>query len=288
MESSVATDPLLRRLSELRWPTLALDGPEPTPGQLWRAEWEQAACLVLIAGARVGRTVSVMAATSGHVGDENAVLASAENGMTPSVWGGVSDSIKMFTLAHRITDLTRESRNTLTAVAAGQQRGDWAPITSNLDDRVLVRAELTEELQSLSRAEWLSTVNKDVPALADLASSANLRPSQIAERLGIAPGDARRLLRGQREPSLDELQVLSELLGYIPEASARFDEDLVASLDMPEFRPRLRQVANEEHDGDEAAARRVSAGRVMAMAARHREPGPRNWAALVREALDAD
>lgn len=284
----MATDPLLRRLSELTWPTLALDRPELAPGQLWRAEWERAACLVVISGARVGRTVPVMAATSDHIGDASAVVASAENGMTPSVWGGVSNSIKMFTLAHRITDLTSESLETLTVVVSGQQRGDWAPITSDLDDRVLVRADLTETLQNLSNAEWIPTISKNTPTLAKLADAAELRASEVAERLGITPGNARRLLGGQREPSSDELQVLSELLGSIPDASARFDDDLVASIDMPEFRPRLRSIANEEHDGDEAAARRASAGRVMAMAARHRERGPRNWAALVRQAFHAD
>ena len=284
----MATDPLLWRLNELSWPTLALDCPEPTPGQLWRAEWERAACLVVISGKRAGRIVPVMAATSDHIGDERAIVASAENGMTPSIWGGVSDSIKTFTLEHRITNLTSESLDTLTAVVAGQQHGDWAPISSNLDDRVLTRADLTERLQDLAKAEWLLTASEGAPTLAQLASDAGLRPSQIAERLGVTPGAARRLLQGQREPSSDEVRVLSELLNSVPDASVQFDNDLVASLDLPEFRPRLRLIASEEHDGDEAAARRASAGRVTAMAARHRERGSRNWAALIRQALHAD
>ncbi|MCY3849711.1 MAG: hypothetical protein OXF75_02775 [Acidimicrobiaceae bacterium] len=282
------TDPLLQRLKELNWPTMALDRPEPEPGQLWRAEWERVACLVVISGTRSGRNVPVMAATSDHIGDERAVVVSAENGMKPSVWGGLAKSVKMFTLAQRITDLTHQSIRMLAAVAVGQRDGDWAPISNNLDDRVLVRADLVDKLQGFSEAEWMPTVRDDEQTLADLAVNFGIPPSQIAVSLGITPGDARRLLKGQREPSPDELSVLTELLGPISSAGIRFDEDLVASLDLPEFRPRLRLIASEEHNDDEVAARRVYAGRLMAMAARHRKSGQRNWAELIREALHAD
>ena len=284
----MAIDPLLQRLSELRWPTLALDHPEPAAGQLWRAAWGDAACLVVISGERDGRTVPVMAATADHVGDERAIVATAENGMSPSVWGGVAEFIKTFTLEHRITDLTGQSLDTLIAVAGGQQRGDWAPISSNLDDRVLVYADLVERLQTFSGAEWLRTASEDEPTLAELAEDAGMRASQIADHLKITPGAARRLLRRQREPSTEEVQILTDLLGSTPNATAQFDEDLVADLDLPEFRPQLRLIASNDHHGDEAATRRAFAGRMMTLAARPRQRGSLDWAALVRETLRED
>ena len=277
-------DFLLHRLNKMSWPTPALDQPEPALGQLWRAEWDGAACLALIFGERRGRTVPVLAATSDHIGDEQAIVAIAENGMEPAVWAGVAAPIMTFTLEHRITDLTRQSLEKLRAVAAEQQAGDWAPITSDLDDRVLVRADLTERIRNLSEAEWLPTADSG-PTLAELATDAGVTTSQVVEHLGITPGAARRLLLGQQEPSSDQARALADLLGSTPNTALRFDDDLVADLDLPEFRPRLRQIAAERHLDDEIAARRDFAGQMMALAARPRERGSLTWGALIREKL---
>ena len=279
-------DSLLDRLNRLTWPTPALDQPEPTRGQLWRAEWDGAACLVLIFGARSGRTVPVLAATSDHIGDDQAVVAIAENGMEPAVWASITVPIMTFTLEHRITNLTSQSLEKLGSVAAGQQAGKWAPITSDLDDRALVHAELTERLQVLSEAEWLPTASSG-PTLAELASDAGVTTSQVAEHLGITPGAARRLLLGQKAASSDQAGALAELLGPAPDTAVRFDDALVADLDQPEFRSRLRLIATQSYRGNEIAARREFAGQMMALAARPRERGSLTWAALIRERLRA-
>lgn len=284
----MAIDPLLQRLGELSWPALVLDQPEPVAGQVWRAEWGGVACLVVVSGARAGRTVPVMAATTDDVGDDGAIIGATENGMTLTVWAAVSGSIKTLALEHRITDLTRRSLDTLLAVAARRRRGDWAPITNALDDRVLIRADLAERLHSLSEAEWLPEATRDAPTLTEVAAKNDLRPSQLAVELDTTPGDARRLLQGKREPTVEEVAILAEILGSTPNVAVQFDKDLVAELDQPEFRPALRLIASSEHDGDEVAARRACAGQVIALAARHREHGERNWAALLREELRVD
>ena len=284
----MAADPFLQRLSELSWPVVALDRPDPAPGQLWRAEWGGTACPVVVTGEREGRVVPVTAATADRIGDERGLVAESVNEMMMSVWGGVASYIKMFTLEYRITDLTSNSFDRLLAVADGQQQGDWAPISSDLDDRVLIRTDLSERLQFLSEAEWLPMASMEQRTIAELAEAAGIRTSQIADHLGITPGDARRLIRGQREPSADEIRVLSDLLGSVPEVSLQFDEDLVVSLDLPEFRPRLYIAARGEHRGDEVSARRALAGQMEALAARHRDRGPRNWVSLIREALRED
>ena len=284
----MAADPFLQRLSELNWPMVALDRPEPALGQLWRAEWAGTACLVVVSGERVGRLVPVMVATADQIGDERALVAESVNGMMTSVWGGVTSSIKMFTLEYRITDLTSGSFEMLMAVADSQQQGDWAPISSDLDDRVLIQTDLSERLQLLSEAEWIPVASEGQTSIAELAESVGIRASQVADHLGVAPGDARRLLRGQREPSADEIRDLTVLLGTVPKVSVQFDESLVAGLDLPEFRPRLQRAARDEHQGDEVAARRALAGHMEALAARHRDPGSRNWVSLIREVLNED
>jgi transcriptional regulator with XRE-family HTH domain len=288
MEPTMANDPLLRSLSGLSWPTPVGDQPDPEPGQLWRAAWADVASLVVVVEPHHGRTVSVLGATADRIGDDAAVVAATEHGLRPSVWTGVFAVIKMFTLEHRVTDLTDECFAAVTAVAAGRRRGDWPPITSDLDDRALVRADLVERLRSQSEAEWRPTADPGATSLAAQAATAGIQPSQVAEALGITPGDARRLLQGRREPSANEVALLADVLGAAPAVTVKFDDDLAAGLDLPEFRPQLRLIAKDEHAGDEVAARRAFAGRMLAIAARHREPGQRNWVALIRETLRAD
>ena len=283
----MAIDPLLRRLNELSWPTVAFDQPDPVPGQLWRAEWDGTACLVVVAGKRAGRTIPVVAASSDHVGDETALVAKTKNGMTLCVWAGLARTIKTFTLDHRISDLTIHSFDLLTGVTVGADQGAWAPITSNLDDRVLIRTDLTEDLDHLSEIEWIPESGGETTTLATVTKEAGFRPSQIARLLNITSGDARRLLQGKREPSEEEAHILTDVLGSPTRAAIRFDDRLVAELDQPGFRPPLRLIAHKTHGGDETAARRAVAGEVMSLAARHRDREPRNWAVLISELLDA-
>lgn len=283
----MAIDPLLRRFNELSWPTVAFDQPDPVPGQLWRAEWDETACLVVISGERVGRMVPVMAASSEHVGDETAILAETKNGMTSCVWTGLARTIKTCTLDYRISDLTSHSFEVLTGVTAGTQPGAWAPITSNLDDRVLVRIDLAEKLGLLSEIEWIPVSSGEAPTLASFAKEAGVKPSQLARRLNITSGDARRLVQGKREPSEEEAQILTDIFGSAFRAAVQFDERLVVELDQPGLRPPLRSFARRTHGGDETAARRAFAGEVMSLAARHRDWEPRNWAVLIAEQLSA-
>ena len=283
------TDPLMRRLNAMDWPVPSMDRPSPQRGQLWRAAWEGSAGLVVVAGSAASRKVPVMIATADDVGDEKTVVATTENGMKIAVWTGLHAEIMMFTLDHRLADLTAESLAAVTAASEGAHLSEWAPIISVLDDRVLIRVSLAAKLREFAGAEWVPAVDDERPStLAQLAESSGVTASQVAARLGIAPGAARRLLLGRAEPTDDQRSVLSELIGPIQESSLRIDEGLVAVLDRPDFRPRLQLIADQDHDGDETAARRARSERVMAMAARHRRAGNRNWADLARRALDED
>ena len=283
----MTTDPLLQRFNTLSWPYVAFDHPEPAPGQLWRAEWGGTACLVVVSGVPTGRIVPVVAATSDRIGDDRGIVARTENGMTPAVWGSVATSIKMFTLEHRITDLTTDSLERLSAVASGRQAGDWAPITSDLDDRVLARAELEGRLHDFSAAEWQRVDADDTPTLTQLAAEHDLHASALASILSITPGEARRLLQAKREPTAEEVKLLTSRFDQAPSLRMEIDGGLVEALDLPEFRPRLRLIAASGHSGDESAARRTFAGQMMALAARQRERGPKNWVTLIREEFRA-
>ena len=148
------TDPLMRSLSAMDWPTPAMDCPVPQRGQLWRAAWGDAAALVVIAGSVAGRRIPVMIATADRVGDESTVAATTENNMRVAVWAGVHAEIMMFTLDHRIGYLTESSLAKVAAAEAGTHLGEWASITSVLDDRTLIRLALKEKLQAFAEVDW--------------------------------------------------------------------------------------------------------------------------------------
>lgn len=282
------TDPLMRRLNAMDWPALAMDRPTPQRGQVWRAAWESTAGLVVIAGSAAGRRVPVMVVTADRVGDERTVIATTVNNMRVTVWAGLYAEIMMFTLDNRLSDLTEESLATITAAAKGSHLGEWAPITSVLDDRMLVRLDLEAQLEEFASAEWAPAVDEHSATMAQLAEASGVTASEVAARLGITPGAARRLLLGRAEPTNEQRPVLAELMGPVPQSTLSIDEGLVAVLDRPDNRPRLQDIADRHHNGSETAARRACAERTMAMAARHRQAGDRNWTELVRRALDED
>lgn len=280
-------DPLLDRLRRLPWPEPARDQPEPEAGQLWRAVWQHFTCLVVTLEPARDRKVAVAPATVDDAGDDRTVMAETSAGFSPLVWAGLSAGIKLFTLEHRIADLTPESLAAVLDAVAGKAPPRWAPIEDVLDDRALIRAELIDGLQALVDAEWLRPLAH--PISPPIASASTVpAPSQVARILGITPGDARRLLQGLREPTPAEAERLTALLGAPPSMGAAFDEDLIVDMDSPEFRPMILHRADQDRAGDEAAARRALAGEMMAMAARQRGPGRRNWKALLRDALRSD
>jgi hypothetical protein len=240
---------------------------------------------VVVVAPPTGRRVGVAAASADQTGDEGTVLAGTLLGMTAAVWTTVTADIKLFTLEHRITDLTAASLDTVLDVRRGGTPGAWAPIVDDLDDRTLIRADLVDRIEAMAGAEWLPETPTAVATVGELAARAAITPSALARELGISPGDARRLIQGQRLPTPTEVSTLTVLLGAVPASAAEYDQALVAGMDAPEFRPAFQLIADRDHAGDDVAARRAFAGTMMAMAARPREPGPRNWRAMIRDAL---
>ena len=141
------TDRLLRRLRAMDWPVPLQDRPLPA-GQLWRIASGGATGLVVVAAAPAAgeQTVAVTAATAEcEVGDDLTVATETVNGMKVAVWTALRAVIPASTLDHRVDDLTPESLEAVRAVASGRLQGDWAPISSILDDRVLIRLDLQEK-----------------------------------------------------------------------------------------------------------------------------------------------
>lgn len=279
-------DPLLQRLTMLAWPHPAMDRPQVEPGQLWRAAWQDMACLVVVLEARVGRQVFVAAASEERSGDEAAVLATTDAGLSPLVWGSVTASIKIFTLDYRLAMLSADALAAVRTAVHGEGPNIWAHISSPLDDRALLRADLVAAVEYLAKAEWVPR-SAGIP-LAVQAKKSGLGVAEVSSALEIPPGDARALLQGKRAPRPGEVDLLTELFGEVSMEAISYDADLLALMDLPEYRERLERRGASHQLTDPIALRRRFAEELMPVAARMRSPFTRDWRSLIDEALDAD
>lgn len=271
------TDPFLDALHAVTWPTVSIDRPDPAAGQLWRAAWADTALVVAIT-ATADLTVTAVAASGPDAGDEHSVAAETDTGTIYSLWTTLERTLPTFVLDYRIAGI--EVPDVLPA------DGDFPPITSVLDDRSLVRADLLDALETLEELSW--TGGGDDIDLVAAADAAGVGASKVAVVLDVTPGTARRFLRRTQQPTPQQAEMLEELLGVAVAGAVAVDEDLVIEMNRPVNRPELVAIAYGDHGGDELAARRAVAEATLAMAARERAGRARrvDWAARLRQELD--
>jgi hypothetical protein len=232
------------------------------------------------------RYVLVAAASPEPFGDERTLIAQTDVDVMPVVWGSVTASIKLFTLEHRIGDLTTyalaELQQTVFEHRAPQH---WPNISNILDDRVLERSQLQDSLLQLTQAEWAPQSTGH--SLADQATAAGVEVVDVRKALNIPPGDARNLLMGHRSLRPNEFAPLTRLLGASPEDATSYDDQLVRDLELPQFRARLERRAAVRGMTDPIALRRQFAEELMPVAARMRYQSQRDWKSVISDLLDA-
>lgn len=287
MGTTVTAETLLARLRQMSWPQPPLDAPDVRPGQVWRAAWEDVVCLIVVVGHPEGRRVRAAVASGEPVGDDRTVTVTTDSGLPVNVWSDVVGLVPSFVLAQRVGDVSAAVLADVLAAADRPPRR-WPSITTIHDDRTLFRASLLDALAALTALDWAAPATSDAADLRDLAKQHGLKASALARMLGTTPGDGNRLLAGSRSLTPSEANVLAEQFGEPVQTSVSYDEDLLAELDRPALRPLLHRRAVREFAGDEVETRRSIAEGTWALAARHRDAGPRNWRELLEEHLRED
>lgn len=282
-------DPLLERLRQLPVTPHLFDTPAPAPGQIWRSFWEDedlpTACLVLIVAPPDGRRVEVMPVLSdSETGDDKTAALDLETGSNVCAWTQLLREIPLFTLEHRLTDVTDRSMDALLNSDAAIFH--WPSVYSDLDDRALLLADLDDRMTALQEAEWLPAANGDEP-LADLVRERGLAPSSLAAALDVSHGEARRLVDGKALPTPAQLSILEGLLGRRPGSAFRIDDACVLAMDQPSLRAKIRSRA-EARLLPEAATRQRLAQDAMATGQRVQDNARTNWTRLLEQLLDAD
>lgn len=277
-------DDLRRRVGALPWPKPADDHPaEPATGDVWRASWAGTSLLVLIT-ATSGATVTGAAVTPPETGDEQTLVLTADasplRGVPFHVWLGVRAELPIRALDERVGSVPHAFMEQVRADAGG----DFPPITSFLDDRAGLRADLQERISALAAAEWQSA--QVGPGLRDLVG---VPPGQFAKALGILPGDATQIYERRRTLDNEAVERVAATFNLETDAvlaatTPLIPAEILSLFDHPRRCRLVRRRARQEGTSEVAVMHSI-ADPLAQMAARttgHEQP---DWEALIDSAL---
>ncbi len=153
----------------------------------------------------------------------------------------------------------------------------------------LTRARLVFAPRGLEQARWVQPMADQAPVI-DLAQrlrAAGVRPTELAQRLGVTPADVTEVLRGRQSLAPAEAAVVANVLGLDPQAlstSRTVAPELALELQQPRWRSRLEARAHRaSRTLDEERTAAAEAVLTMAARATGQHRGAPNWAQLIAD-----
>ncbi len=248
--------------------------PDPEPGQVWRARWNNDHQLVLL-HRTIGSTVTAAPATlEPDLADDTAEVLSAEDttlGMPLVLWQSLARSLPMRVLdrlaGQLVTAEPEAGQVQPPRPAAGQ------PVMSPIDPRVLYRARLEDTMAALADARWAP---QGTGTLGGLLAEAGFGPEELCDALGVTPQQALAVLRGDAPISEDQAEALTVTTGLsvvaLMNSNPELPPDLVNRLDRPACRARVGELARRRQVGELRTWQSVGFA-IAALAARQTGPG---------------
>ena len=298
--SAAATSPML--LEAIRAAESAVTTPDPARGQLWRAAWEDVTQLVVVLQV-TGPGVAMVApvTTDPPAADDISAILDADLtvlGQPATVWGGLAENVpfRVFDLligevAAVVVDVVEQlaAGGHSDALPAGVRAG--VPITSPFDPAAEARAELSDNLESLSSAVWIPQASGSARSLRELLKGRPDMPAlmeSLVEGLGLPLPAVIDIVMGRSPVTPDQADAVAEVTGLtaqqVLDAVSPLPAELVSELDRPRWRKALR--ARHRPGEPEAAARLTAAYGVLALAARQTGPtSARSWPQRIRQYL---
>jgi hypothetical protein len=251
--------------------------PEPEPGQLWRALWDEVARFVVIL--RVdGNSADVAPVTvDPELATDDAHLLDAGEtpfGVPVAVWLGLHERVPL-----RVLD--RPAGSVYIAIDALNKAPQGRPVVTPLDDRAMEQAVLQDDMKELAAVPAADAT------LQNLLSSVTVEAMNTA---GFSPPLALALRRGLRALTPEQAQTLAPIAGTTPEALLRANPplpvDLIRDLDDPASREWVIRLAARQGEGEQAA--RLAAGYgAYALAARETGKGGIDWKSRIARYVQA-
>lgn len=277
-------DNLRRRVNGLPWAMPADDvGNDAATGDLWQASWAHTRLVVLIFVV-AENNVTVSPVTEAETGDDRTAILPGDqsplDGVPFHVWLGLHAVLPQRVLDRRLGPVGPTFRRGL-----GDKRAAvFPPITSPVDNRSQVRADLEDRLEALSDAEWQPAATG--PSIRDLVG---VPPGRFAKAVGILPGDAvnvfaqRRALsppEAERAAAAFNLDVTDVVAATTPVVPA----EVISIFDHPRRSRLVHRRAQEIGVTEPEVMRRIT-GPLLEMAARTTGGAPPDWEALIDDAL---
>jgi hypothetical protein len=277
-------DNLRRRVNRLPWATAPPDiGGNVAAGDLWQATWARSRLLVLILV--VGeKNITVSPVTESETGDDRtAILPGGQSpldGVPFHVWLGLRAVLPQRVLDRRLGPVGPEFR---------RQLGDtiptaFPPITSALDNRSQVRADLEDRLEVLSQADW-----QPVATDRSIRELVGVPPGQFAKAIDILPGDAVNVFARRRPLTPSEAARAAttfnlEVTDVVAATTPRVPDDVISIFDHPRRCRLVHRRAQKTGLTEPEVMRQITAP-LLELAARTTGHTPPNWEALIDDAL---
>jgi plasmid maintenance system antidote protein VapI len=249
---------------------------DPTPGQLWRARWDDVVELVLLLAVGDADVAAAPISLDDRYADEDTVILQRMQtslATTVAVWTGLARRLPMCVLDRLLgmvdVDVT-DSAWIDSAVSAGATRGRAA--VGPLDAVNHVRARIGDSIGSLAEATWAPS---GTGALGKLLASTSVNPQQLVDLLDVKPQTALAMCRGQRAATPEQAEKLAPVLKMpdqaVLEANPAPPRGLVQRMSRPRRRAQVNQLATRR-GVEERSAWLSATYAVYALAARQTGP----------------
>jgi DNA-binding transcriptional regulator YdaS (Cro superfamily) len=230
-----------------------------------------------------GTAVVVPVTVDPPASDESSVVVDA--GLTvlgheATFWGGLAASVPFLVFDLIVGDVAPTIVDAAERAAADGEQ-DMPPeglsagtrIESLFDSAAEVRAELSDALEGLRGAAWMTQTLPAAASIAELLKGRDDVPAlmkEIAETLGLRPPEVINILKGARPVTPEQAPVIARITGLTEQqvltAVSPLPAELIRELDRPKWRSALR--AQRSPGGSETAARLKVAYGTLALAAR--------------------
>ncbi|HVW80737.1 MAG TPA: hypothetical protein VHB69_07350 [Mycobacteriales bacterium] len=235
--------------------------PDPQPGQLWRARWEETSELVAVLRVTTDAVEAAPVTLDVEYADNDAAVVPAGEsplGVDTVTWIGLRRVLPMTVLDRFLGEWPVKSL----------MAGTGSVIVNPADPRAEYRAYLEDELDLLAAARWAPT---GAGTLAEELRAAGIDPQRLVALLDLAPQEALALLRGRLPVTAEQAETLAPALNRTVEqilaANPAPPAEIVSLLDRPRRRPQVQALARRR-GMSEVTARQTAAFGVWRLAAR--------------------
>jgi hypothetical protein len=236
--------------------------PDIDVGQLWRAEWDSVTILGVTLSIEDGYTEFAPVTVDIDFADPYTAILSREQNPLPvavAVFASLATPVPTYVLEANLGTFSQSVVSELTAIWRASMAGIFVKtsltlgrgIVDGLEVRSAFRKELLDQLSILASAEITLDGTTLGAGLRRLAPGSTIRPSKVAEILGVGLPAARQIASGNVPLTAREAERLASVIGCDPATitltAVTVPRELVEALYSPRRFSYVRYLARERN-----------------------------------------